>query len=181
MPVASRHQQLRPPSFIERITGAVKDFFWGFVWAVVLKLPVWVYPGINCTSFSPAAYIALPAVGVTATIVTFKVPKGQNGVIYEIANVCQSAQFIDGSGSVTWAIAIDDHFAKNYQPPITCQLGLTTAPRRLSGPIFVKENQQVSLQVTNVSLTVGPGAQAGGLLGGWFYPKDEEPEDAWAN
>jgi hypothetical protein len=136
--------------------------------------PIYVTPRENCISFSPAASIALPAVGATAPILaaTLQVPQGKNGVIWEIANACTSGLFTDGSGQLVWQITIDNYYARNYQN-IVSSLGLPSAPRKLSGPIFLKEGQYFNLSVTNVSLPVGPGTKVVGLLGGWFYPKNE--------
>lgn len=143
--------------------------------------PVWIEPGPNCVSFAPAASLGIGAVGVgtTATIVTFIVPDGFNGVIYDLANTCDSPQFQDGSGQLVWAIQIDTNYAQNFNA-MTEQRGTVDAPLHLSCPIFVKEGQIVSLLVTNVSLAIGPGAVFSGALGGWFYPASEEPADSWA-
>lgn len=143
--------------------------------------PVWIEPGPNCISFAPAAYLDISGVGVgtTATLIMFAVPDGFNGVIYDLANTCDSPQFVDGSGELVWAIQIDTNYAQNFNA-MTSQRGTVDAPVHLSCPIFVKEGQIISLVVTNVSLAVGPGPVIGGLLGGWFYPASEEPADSWA-
>jgi hypothetical protein len=144
-------------------------------------LPVWIEPGPNCVSFAPSGYVQLSglSIGATATIVTFPVPDGFNGVIYDIANTCNASAFTDGSGQLVWAIQIDTNYAQNYNA-IQAQRGTVNAPAHLSCPLFLKEGQIVSLVVTNVSLTVSSGPVIGGLLGGWFYPADEEPADTWA-
>jgi hypothetical protein len=143
--------------------------------------PVWIEPGPNCISFAPAAYLQLSsvAIGSTETILTFLVPDGFNAVIYDLANTCDDPAFVDGSGALLWSIEIDTNYAQNFNA-ISAQRGTVDAPVHLSCPIFVKEGQIVTFQVQNVSLIASSGPVIGGLLGGWFYPASEEPEDSWA-
>jgi hypothetical protein len=147
-----------------------------------VEQPVWIEPNLRCVSFSPAGYLSLTSlsVGLTAPILTFQVPDGFNGVIYDIANTCNSPSFQDGSGQLVWAIQVDGNYGHNLEA-MTAQRGTVEKPTHLSSPLFVREGQVVSLLVTNVSLTVSSGPVIGGLLGGWFYPADEEPLQTWVS
>lgn len=144
----------------------------------IRSLPPWVFPPAASVSFDNIAYIALPAVGVTAAIVTFTVPDGMHGVISRIANVYVGGGFTEGSQppQLTWQILHNGVAVRNYDS-IPASLGATANPSQISG-IFIKEGQQIILQITNNSLVVG-GAFSGGRLGGWFYPAVMEPGEQW--
>lgn len=142
----------------------------------VKTLPVLNFIPPSGVSFDFAAYVALPAVAATSTIVSFTVPDGFNGVIQRLANVYVGTGFVEGSGSLIWQITANQGVVRNYEN-ILASLGAVSSPSQISG-IFVKEGQLVVLQVNNVSLAVG-GAQSGGRLGGYFYPTDLEPDDTW--
>src|SRR6201981_4203237 len=69
---------------------------------VVLQLPSWIFPSVNSLAYDNTGDIALPAIGVESTVLTFTVPRGHNGVIKEIANAFIGGGFTDGSGGIVW-------------------------------------------------------------------------------
>lgn len=143
----------------------------------VERLPISNYMPPEGVEFRPHGYIPLPAVGVTAVVVQFTVPKGYNGVINFLANEFVGGGFQQGAGGVTWELYLDFTTlvpAPNFQS-ILASLGSVNNPAKLNG-IRVKENQLVTLVVKNVSIVVA-GQLIGGLLGGYFYPVALEPDN----
>jgi hypothetical protein len=126
--------------------------------------------------FDYTAYIATPGIGVTSPVVSFTVPEGHHGVIKKVGNVYIGAGFVEGSGSLIWQILQNGGVVRNYDNMLA-SLGTVTAPGELAGSILIFEGQLVTLQLNNVSLVVG-GTQAGGRLGGWFFPKYRLPDDS---
>jgi hypothetical protein len=120
--------------------------------------------------FDYTAYIATPAVGVAAPVVSFQVPEGHFGVIKKVGNVYIGAGFVEGSGSLIWQIQQNQGVVRNYDN-ILASLGTVTQPGSLAGSILLYEQNLVVLQVNNVGLVAG-GTQVGGRLSGWFFPKD---------
>jgi len=145
----------------------------------IVKLPPWVFPLVNSIAFDAAGDIVLPAVGVESVVFSFQVPKGQNGVIKEMANVFIGGGFTDGSGAIVWRVRQNQQAVRGKEN-IVNSLGSVAAPSRIGGGGFIRilENDIVDLSVLNVSVVPG-GQFIGGRLSGWFYPKDEDPSDIW--
>ncbi len=141
------------------------------------RLPEWLYEPASFESFDYVGYVAVPALGAEATVVTFTVPDGRNGIIKLIGNNFVGAGFVEGSGDILWRIEQDTAAVKNYNA-IPASLGNPALPSRISG-IRVFERQVVALIVRNVAIAAPGGALSGGRLGGWFYPRNEEAEDIW--
>jgi len=141
----------------------------------ICRLPLTNFMPDRGVEFVKAAYIAIPAVGLSAPIVQFKVPEGQNGMINRLANVFVGGGFTEGQGGIVWQIFQD--FTPGVVAPdfdnIVASLGSVNNPSILNG-IRIKENQLVTLLVKNVSIVVA-GQLIGGRLGGYFYPIDLEP------
>ncbi len=139
-------------------------------------MPVQLFMPPDGISFDPTAYIALPAIGVTSTVVSFTVPDGYHGIIKRLGNVYVGTGFIEGSGSLIWQLLSNAGVIRNYDN-ILASLGLVSNPKDVGGGVFVHEGELVVLQVNNVSLAVG-GATVGGRLSGWFFPKWRMPDEA---
>lgn len=142
---------------------------------IITQLPLSNFMPPSGVEFSPHAYVPLPAIGASAVVVQFPVPKGYNGILNRLANEFVGNGFQQGAGGVTWELFLDAVTgvpAPNFQN-IVASLGSVNAPKILNG-IRIKENQLVTLQVTNVNIIVA-GQQIGGLLGGYFYPVSLEP------
>lgn len=145
----------------------------------VLTLPAWIFPPVNSIAFDNTGDITIPAVGVESPVVTFTVPRGQNGVIKEIANVFIGGGFTDGSGAIVWRI-LQNNQAVRGKENIVASLGSVAQPSRVGGGGFIRilENDIIALTVLNTSIVVA-GQIIGGRLSGWFYPKDDDPTDIW--
>jgi hypothetical protein len=142
----------------------------------IVHLPIHLFPSADSQSFDFVNYVALPAVGAQAVVVSFPVPDGQNGIIWRFGNAYVGTGFTEGSGSLQWQLLEDGVPITNYEN-IVASLGATANPSAVAF-IRVKESSLVQLVINNISLVVG-GASSGGRIGGWFYPKDQEPETAW--
>jgi hypothetical protein len=127
--------------------------------------------------FNEVNYVAIPAVGVTAAIITFKVPGGMNGVIRRMGNNFIGAGFQDGSGNLVWQILADGQPIRNHQN-ILGSLGNPANPAE-TDPIRVYEGQTISLVVTNVAVAPVAGQLSGGRLSGYYYPIEYDGTEAW--
>lgn len=142
------------------------------------SLPAHLFMPADGIVFDKQGYITLPAVGATASIVSFTVPEGMHGVVNRLGNVYVGTGFIEGTGQLVWQVVANDVVIRNYDN-IQASLGSVNQPSQLTGSgILVKEQQLVKLTLKNVSLVVG-GSVAMGRLGGYFYPKDHEPDSMW--
>jgi hypothetical protein len=135
-------------------------------------LPVWCFPGADSEAFDFVKYIALPAVGAQGVIISFQVPDGYNGIIKRLGNVFVGAGFTEGAGGLQWQLLSNNVPIANYEN-IPASLGATANPSEVYS-IRIKQGELIQLVINNISLVVG-GAFAGGRLGGWFYPVDQEP------
>jgi hypothetical protein len=127
--------------------------------------------------FTPHKYVTIPAQGANAVVVQLTVPKGYNGILNRFANEFVGGGFQQGAGLITWDLFLDitvPVWAPNFNG-ITASLGSVNNPKILNG-IRIKENQLVTLRVSNaVAGVVAAGQLIGGLLGGYYYPIALEP------
>jgi hypothetical protein len=141
----------------------------------VPQLPVQNFMPPGGKPFEFAAGITIPAIGATGTVVSFTVPKGQNGFIRRIGNIFVGGGFTDFSGAIIWQILLDQ--TKNVVAPgfdnIVASLGAVSNPTNIDG-IHIFEGNLVALIVKNVSIVVS-GQVIGGRLGGSFHPIPQEP------
>lgn len=143
---------------------------------ILVKYPIWLKPSADSNSFDYVQYVPLPAVAAQAVIIDFVVPAGMNGIIIRFGNVYVGSGFTEGSGGLIWQLLANGQPIPNYNA-IPASLGATANPSEVSS-IRIKETQRIQLIVQNNSLVVG-GASSGGRIGGWFYPKDQEPGGSW--
>ena len=143
------------------------------------RLPISNFMPPEGVEFRPHAYVTIPNQGASSVVVQFKVPRGYNGILNRLANEFVGGGFQQGAGLITWQLFLDDItgvFAPNFQN-IVASLGSVNNPTILNG-IRIKENQLVTLQVSNANPGVVPAGQLiGGLLGGYFYPIALEPDN----
>lgn len=145
----------------------------------VPELPVQNFMPASGKPFEFAAYVALPAIGAQATVVSFPVPKGQNGFIRRLANVFVGGGFQEGQGQVIWQLLLDLATGGGIVAPgfdnIVASLGAVSSPPLIDG-IHITEGHTVALIVKNISIVVA-GQFIGGRLGGAFHPIPLEPPD----
>ena len=129
--------------------------------------------------------VATPAVGASAVIVQFQVPKGYDGYIKRISNICTAGAFADFSGTLIWQILINfqgfdaagntlGQVAPFYNN-ITASLGAAANPSLIDG-IKVTDSNTFALICKNIALPGGP-SFLGGRLGGYFYSTGLEPRN----
>lgn len=121
------------------------------------------------------AAVTLPAIGTEVVVVQFTVPRGKNGVIVRISNQFVGGGWVEGTGDLVWRIEADGVPVRDYES-IIASLGTTSNPGdRRGNPIRIFENQRIQLICLNVAVGVA-GQPLLGLLGGWFYPIEQEGE-----
>ena len=145
----------------------------------IARLPVYNFRPADGFPFDKFASIPMPTAGGPQTVVVrFTVPNGYNAIITAIANEFDASAFVDGDGSVVWAIA------KNFVPggiqyfpdysAITVSLGLTKAPTPIQ-QLQAKEGNIIALLVTNVSS--GLSGRTSGRILGFYYPVASRPSN----
>jgi hypothetical protein len=121
--------------------------------------------------------VPLPAIGAQATVLSFLVPRGNNGFIRRIGNEYAGGGFTNFSGAVVWQIFLD--LSKGVVAPyfdnIVASLGSVSNPSQDDG-IHIMELATVALVVKNISVVVS-GQVVGGRLGGSFHSIREEPQN----
>lgn len=117
--------------------------------------------------FDNAGVAAMPALAANATIVTFLVPLGMDGVITRLGNDFVGIGFQDGVGDIVWRITRDGVAVQGYDS-ISVRLGTISAPRHLSPGIRIYSGQVVTMIVNNVTNVLAGSIL--GTLGGYFYP-----------
>ena len=145
----------------------------------VRSLPLHLDPPADWENIDQFAYVALPAIGATATIISFQVPVGRNGIIRKIANNFVGGGWVEGSGNVIWRILVDGvppAGASSYDT-ILGSLGNPASPTEISG-FRIRENQVVTLVAVNVAVVVA-GQLVGGRLMGYLYPRELEGDQVW--
>jgi hypothetical protein len=148
-------------------------------------LPIWLYPPVNFENVDQLAYVLLPAIGATATIITFTVPIGRNGMIQKVACNFVGGGWTEGTGDVKWRVLVDGTpppGATSYDS-IVASLGSPAQPVGIAG-FRIFENQVLTLVAFNDP--AGPnggvivaGQRVGGRLMGYLYPRDLEQDDIW--
>jgi hypothetical protein len=151
----------------------------------VSGLPIWNFPSVNWENIDRIGYVLLPAIGATATIVSYQVPLGRNGKIYKIANNFVGGGWVEGTGDIKWRILVDGTpppGATDYDA-IPASLGNPASPTEIPG-FRIFENQIVTIVAFNDP--AGPnggvivaGQRVGGRLIGWTYPREIELENIW--
>jgi hypothetical protein len=137
-------------------------------------LPLWIYPPVNWENVDQLNYVALPAIATEATIISFQVPTGRNGIINKVACNFVGGGWVEGSGDVLWRILVDGGTppgANSYQA-IPASLGSPAQPVGISG-FRIFENQIVAVTIFNSAVVVA-GQLAGARLCGYLYPRELE-------
>lgn len=123
--------------------------------------------------------VALPAIGASAVISQFPVPRGKNGMIWKMGFEYVGPGFVNGSGQLVWQIFRDPALTKGVKgfTNLLSSIGSFNNPLELPS-IRIYEAEVLSLVVKNVSLAAG-GTLAQGVFVGWFYPKAYDSRQRW--
>jgi len=150
-----------------------------------VEKPLWIDPPSQWENIDQVGYVALPAIGATATIITYTAPSGRNGVIQKIANNFVGGGWVEGTGDILWKILVDGAGipGANSYSAIPASLGSPANPVRISG-FRIFENQVLTLVAFNNPAgpnggVVVAGQLVGGRLVGFQYPKEYEADDIW--
>lgn len=136
------------------------------------RLPVWIYPPAEWEPIDDVEYVALPAIGATAVVLSRIIDTGYNSMIVAIANNFVGGGWSEGSGAVTWQITVNGAPQPGYDN-ILASLGSPANPVRHPSGFRVQEGQTVQLIVKNVSVVLA-GQLSGGRWQGYLYPKEYE-------
>lgn len=148
-------------------------------------LPPWIYAPVNFENVDKINYVLVPAIGSTATIVSYVVPPGRNGIINKVACNFVGGGWIEGTGDILWRILADGTpppGAVDYDA-ILASLGSPAQPTGITGFRFF-ENQIITVVAFNNP--AGPnggvivaGQRVGARLTGYNYPREIEESDIW--
>lgn|SRR5487761_78256 len=142
----------------------------------------WLFPTSDFINVDKYGAVALPAIGATSKILTFKVPNGRNGKItglgidFQPNGALAPNLFLQDviPFQLTFSLTADgvpfqDFGAFNYLP------GSVSSPMGFAG-LMLLEGQTIVLNVTNSSL--GVTAQfIGGHVQGYYYSSKHSPSD----
>jgi hypothetical protein len=148
-------------------------------------LPPWIYAPANFENLDKINYALLPAIGSTATIISFIVPPGRNGIVNKVACNFVGGGWVEGTGDIVWRILIDGTpppGATDYDT-ILASLGGPAQPTGIAG-FRIYENQTLTLVIFNNpggpnGGVVVAGQRGGGRLTGWTYMREDEEADIW--
>ena len=139
----------------------------------------WVYPPPQRIAINRRNTIPAPAYGTQVLVTEFDTPQAMQGVITHVVCKFDGSSFVQGSGSVTWVIDINNPLGANlgYSPPdfsnIQIQLGdfITGQPWPIPGGIPLAERDQIRFKVTTAG-PVGIGAPnyITCIFLGWYWP-----------
>src|SRR5882724_11063178 len=73
----------------------------------ITRLPVTNFMPAEGEDFEAHAYVALPAIGASAVVVSVVIPEGRMAILKRIANVFVGGGFQEGQGGVVWQILLD--------------------------------------------------------------------------
>jgi hypothetical protein len=148
-------------------------------------LPPWIYQPTNWENVDQLNYALVPAIGSTATIISYVVPPGRNGVINKVACNFVGGGWVEGSGDLIWRVLVDGTpppGATSYDA-ILASLGSPSSPTGIAGFRFF-ENQVITLVAFNNPAgasggVIVAGQRVGARFLGWNYPLDIEESDIW--
>lgn len=144
-----------------------------------IELPYRNFVPNNWENIDQLAYVALPAIGADAVIISFKVPPGRNGIIRKVGNNFVGGGWTEGTGDVVWKILADGTpppGATSYNN-ILGSLGSPANPTEIPG-FRIFENQLITVEATNVNVVVA-GQLVGARLVGYLYPRELEDANIW--
>lgn len=148
-------------------------------------LPPHLYPPRTWENVDQLSYVLIPAIGSAATVLTYIVPIGRNGIINKVANNFVGGGWTAGTGDLIWRILIDGApppGATSYNN-IVDSLGSPAQPVGISG-FRIFENQTLTVVVFNNPAGINGGVVVAGQLSGarlmgHLYPRDMEYHDLW--
>jgi hypothetical protein len=135
-------------------------------------------PPPDSWTFLPNGQVTMPAIGDSATICSQTIQKGRSAVIWRIANGTALgsgiADWTNGDGNLIWRI-LRNGVPYQYFGDLKTIVGLVEqggAP--LVGPLYARENDNISLVLYNIGLEPS-GQIAVGSFSGYLYPKALDP------
>jgi hypothetical protein len=143
--------------------------------AGVGNLLPWLYPTADFVNFDKYGAVALPAIGATATILTFKVDNGRMGKITQlgidfVAN--GGAAYTQGivPAQLIFSIQADGKTSFRDYEQFQFLPGAVSAPTPING-LMLREQQTITVTVKNVSIVVTTQFLSARVLGYTFSKK----------
>jgi hypothetical protein len=104
------------------------------------------------------------------TVFTYCVPPGYRGYINYISCEYNGAGFVDGSGSLTFALGVQNYFYPGYGNILTTLGSRTAALWSIDGGLPLLGNQYITWFVTLNNPAVQPGGYVICTFQGWIAP-----------
>lgn len=133
---------------------------------VIIRKP-WLDAPDGAYPFDEGNSVVLPAVGVSAVLVSHTVPLGYDGVINAYSWNFLGASFVDGSGDIVVQILRNGTPIRNYDH-VTVQKGSIEIPRPIA-PMRIYSGQVISIVVAHAG-NVALNGNIVGTLVGYDYP-----------
>lgn len=133
---------------------------------VVVKRP-WIDEPSGSNPFDEQYGIDLPAVGISAIVLSYLVPDGYDGVIKYISNNVNFGGFVQFSGDIVWRLLINKRPVRNFSNVLATK-GTIEQGRAIS-PLRIYSGNLVEWEVTHVA----NGVLAGQVIcsfTGYIYP-----------
>lgn len=139
------------------------------------KEPPWVKMPEQGKRFSKPGSVALPPPnGNDTLILQWRVPLGYDGCIASVVfNTDNVTGFVQGSGDLTWRLALNRRFVRDYGN-VQFYIGSLQTPYNInSGQIILQSNQLVQIYVNRSVASAGniDGGRVIGATFGWFWPR----------
>lgn len=135
--------------------------------------PPWVDPPENFEGFDLTAAISTPPVGTGETLVlSYRVPRGFDGVVKGLVHNYIGGGFQQGAGGIVWRLSVDGQWVRHYDAMLV-SFGSVQHPRPISG-IRVCENQLIQYWVNVIGgdgLLYSAETQIICGISGWIYPR----------
>ena len=132
---------------------------------LITKQP-WLDEPSGSEPFDAQNNIALPAIGASATVLSYTVPIGFDGVVKALSNNLTVCGFTEGDGSIIWRLFINGRAVRNFSN-ILVEKGTIQIPRPIS-PLRLFSGDQISWIVYNISSALVGGTVCS--LSGYIYP-----------
>lgn len=129
--------------------------------------PPWEVRPSDAINFYPKTSVALPAIGAQATVVTFTVPDGYDGLLEEFSISFTGGGFVNGSGDVVFRLLRNLAPVRNFENMIS-EYGTQDTPVDI-GRIRIFGGNIYIIQVDHIA-NAGLNGNVVGALRGYYYP-----------
>lgn len=136
----------------------------------------WLYPGPNSKHVDAEGSAPVPAIGLTAETVSYRVPEGLRFSLRGIVAQYFGTGWTQGDGSLLWTLRVQSGGSRNvdFYTNIKTARGSSVLPYPILGRLEFQSLDLLTIVFTNVSLVIGdPPAPVNSRLVGHTYPNSE--------